>query len=91
MVISGTSPDGGLVEFIELPASEHPFYVATQAHPEFRSRPARAHPLFARLVQAGLAYQTGKTADGAAYLDLGRESTTTNSEPAVDVAGLPIR
>ncbi|MEI6361332.1 MAG: CTP synthase [Actinomycetes bacterium] len=51
---SGTSPDGRLVEFVELPADAHPFYVGTQAHPEFRSRPTRAHPLFAGLVGAAL-------------------------------------
>ena len=54
LVFSGTSPDGRLVEFVELPASVHPFYVGTQAHPEFRSRPTRAHPLFAGLVDAAL-------------------------------------
>ncbi len=51
---SGTSPDGRLVEFVELPAEAHPYYVGTQAHPEFRSRPTRAHPLFAGLVNAAL-------------------------------------
>ncbi|MBK9741153.1 MAG: CTP synthase [Actinobacteria bacterium] len=51
---SGTSPDGRLVEFVELPADAHPYYVGTQAHPEFRSRPTRAHPLFASLVGASL-------------------------------------
>ena len=51
---SGTSPDGHLVEFVELPANVHPYYVATQAHPEFKSRPTKAHPLFAGLVKAGL-------------------------------------
>ena len=55
LVISGTSPDGRLVEFVELPADVHPYYVATQAHPEFRSRPTRAHPLFAGLVNAAMA------------------------------------
>jgi CTP synthase len=49
---SGLSPDGRLVEFVELPRSLHPFFVATQAHPEFLSRPTRAHPLFAGLVAA---------------------------------------
>ncbi len=52
---SGTSPDGRLVEFVELPAEAHPYYVGTQAHPEFRSRPTKAHPLFAGLVAAALA------------------------------------
>jgi len=52
--MSGTSPDGALVEFVELPPEIHPYYVATQAHPEFRSRPHRAHPLFAGLVGAAI-------------------------------------
>ncbi len=55
LVISGVSPDSSLVEFVELPREQHPFYVATQAHPEFKSRPTRAHPLFAGLVGAALA------------------------------------
>jgi CTP synthase len=54
LVFSGTSPDGRLVEFVELPAEVHPFYVATQAHPELRSRPTRAHPLFKGLIGAAL-------------------------------------
>lgn len=54
LVVSGTSPDGRLVEFVELPASEHPYYVATQAHPELLSRPTRSHPLFSGLVAAAL-------------------------------------
>ncbi|MGQ0844401.1 MAG: CTP synthase [Sporichthyaceae bacterium] len=57
LIFSGTSPDGRLVEFVELDRAEHPFLVATQAHPEFRSRPTRAHPLFAGLVAAGLERQ----------------------------------
>ena len=52
--ISGTSPDGNLVEFVELDRSMLPYYVATQAHPEFKSRPTKAHPLFAGLVRAAL-------------------------------------
>jgi CTP synthase len=52
---SGTSPDGRLVEYVELPREVHPYYVGTQAHPELRSRPARAHPLFVGLVAAALA------------------------------------
>lgn len=58
LVISGVSPDRSLVEFVELPREEHPYYVATQAHPEFKSRPTRAHPLFAGLVGAALAART---------------------------------
>lgn len=52
--ISGTSPDGNLVEYVELPADVHPYYVSTQAHPEFKSRPTRPHPLFAGLIKAAL-------------------------------------
>jgi CTP synthase len=54
--ISGTSPDGRLVEFVELDRSLHPFFVATQAHPELKSRPTRPHPLFAAFVRAAVAY-----------------------------------
>ena len=50
LVISGASPDGKLVEFVE--ASDHPYFIATQAHPEFRSRPTRPHPLFLSLIRA---------------------------------------
>jgi CTP synthase len=57
MVFSGMSPDGSLVEFIELPRDVHPYYVATQAHPELKSRPTRPHPLFAGLVEAALRRQ----------------------------------
>ncbi|MHA6524659.1 CTP synthase [Tessaracoccus sp. G1721] len=57
LVISGTSPDGRLVEFVELPADVHPYYVGTQAHPELKSRPTRPHPLFSGLIGAALARQ----------------------------------
>jgi len=66
--VSGQSPDATLVEFVELDANEHPFYVATQAHPEFKSRPTRAHPLFEGLV--------------AAALDRQRQSRLVEVEPA---------
>jgi CTP synthase len=54
LVVSGRAADADLVEFIELPADVHPYYVATQAHPEFLSRPTRPHPLFVGLVRAAL-------------------------------------
>ena len=54
----GISPDGRLVEFVEL--DEHPYWVATQAHPEFKSRPDRAHPLFRELVAAALERAEGR-------------------------------
>jgi CTP synthase len=53
-VVSGMSPDGRLVEIIELP--KHPYFIATQFHPEFQSRPSKPHPLFHGLVQAAIAY-----------------------------------
>ncbi len=54
MSLSGTSPDGHIVEMIEL--KDHPYFIATQAHPEFKSRPNHAHPLFAGLVKAAAEY-----------------------------------
>jgi len=57
LVFSGLSPDRNLVEFVELPRDVHPFYVGTQAHPELRSRPNDAHPLFRGLVAAALERQ----------------------------------
>jgi len=65
LVFSGTSPDGRLVEFVELPADVHPYYVSTQAHPEFRSRPTRAHPLFAGLAASALVRQQQQAAVNA--------------------------
>ena len=53
LIISGTSPDGTLVEFVE--AKGHPYFVATQANPEFKSRPFKAHPLFVGLLNSSRA------------------------------------
>ena len=64
MTISGTSPDGGLVEMIEL--TEHPWFVAGQFHPELKSRPTRPHPLFASFVGAAAAYARNQPAKPAA-------------------------
>jgi CTP synthase len=60
LVVSGESPDGRLVEFVELPRTTHPFYAGTQAHPELKSRPTRAHPLFRAFVAAALAYNAAE-------------------------------
>jgi CTP synthase len=57
LVFSGLSPDRRLVEFVELAADKHPFFVGTQAHPELKSRPTRPHPLFAAFVRAALDYR----------------------------------
>ena len=67
LLVSGESPDRQLVEFVELPRAAHPYYVATQAHPEFLSRPTKAHPLFAGLIAAALERQRAAlgTADAA--------------------------
>ncbi|AXE38566.1 CTP synthase [Acidipropionibacterium virtanenii] len=58
--ISGTSPDGSLVEFVELDSRLHPYFVATQAHPELKSRPTHAHPLFRGLIAAAVAHHHGE-------------------------------
>ncbi len=58
MVCSGLSPDYRLVEIVEIPS--HPFFIGTQFHPEFRSRPNRAHPLFSGLIEAAIRYREGK-------------------------------
>ena len=60
LLCSGTSPDKRLVEFVEL--ESHPFWVGTQAHPEFKSRPDRPHPLFRELIGAALKYRTTRLA-----------------------------
>ncbi len=68
-VCSGTSPDRRLVEFVEL--KDHPFWVGTQAHPEFKSRPDRPHPLFREMIGASLEYRAsvGRPADAVADRD----------------------
>ena len=57
LVISGVSADRSLVEFVEVPREQHPYYIGTQAHPELKSRPTRSHPLFAGLIGAAVAAQ----------------------------------
>ena len=63
LVFSGTSPDGKLVEFVELPREVHPYYVSTQAHPELRSRPTHGHPLFVGLIAAAKVRHTADVLD----------------------------
>jgi CTP synthase len=62
-VVCGTSPDGNLVEVIEL--RDHPWFVAVQCHPEFKSKPTQAHPLFRAFVQASLARREGKKSEAS--------------------------
>ena len=57
LVFSGTSEKDSLVEYVELPADVHPYYVSTQAHPEFKSRPTKPNPMFHGLVKAALVRQ----------------------------------
>jgi CTP synthase len=64
MKFSGTSPDGSLVEVVELP--EHPWFLAVQYHPEFKSKPTAAQPLFAGFVGAAVAHSQGKAGRNAA-------------------------
>ena len=64
--ISGTSPDGKLVEFVEMDRDQHPYFVATQAHPELKSRPTRPHPLFSGLVAAAIEYAQADQLPGVA-------------------------
>ena len=60
LTVSGTSPDGELVEFVERDTAEHPFFVGTQGHPELKSRPTRPHPLFSAFIAAALTYEDGE-------------------------------
>ncbi len=76
LVFSGTNPDLGLVEFVELPRDVHPYYVSTQAHPELRSRPTRPHPLFKGLIGAAL--------DRQRELRFPIDETGLRREPAAD-------
>jgi CTP synthase len=75
LVCSGLSPDGRLVEFAELPREVHPFFVATQAHPELRSRPTRPNPLFVGLVAA--AVEHARAATPAAAMAVGERAVTS--------------
>jgi CTP synthase len=61
LLLSGRSPDGKLIEMIELPQDRHPFFVGCQFHPEFKSRPTAPHPLFAAYIAASLQHQRSQT------------------------------
>jgi CTP synthase len=64
MVLSGVSPDGNLVEIIELPREVHPFFIGVQFHPELKSRATKAHPIFREFVKASLGYKELRGLDG---------------------------
>jgi CTP synthase len=57
LVISGLSPDGKFVEMVELPESEHPWFLGCQFHPEYKSKPTEPHPLFVSYIAAALAHE----------------------------------
>ncbi len=73
LIYSGTSPDDRLVEAIELPADQHPFFVASQYHPEFKSRPERPAPLFREFVGAALEHAEASEPASAGELDAADE------------------
>ena len=54
MIFSGINPESNLVEIIELPKKIHPHFIASQFHPEFKSRPTKSHPLFDSLIKASI-------------------------------------
>jgi len=76
MALSGVSPDDQLVEFIELPG--HPYFVATQAHPELKSRPTDPHPLFSGLIAAANEFR--QSADAPAFSDRDDRAEVSTSE-----------
>ncbi len=82
LICSGLSPDGRLVEFVELDRAVHPFFVATQAHPEFLSRPDRPHPLFSGLITAALERSEAVSAGARALAAAGPDG-------ALSAIGLP--
>ena len=84
--LSGLSPDGNLVEVVELP--EHPYYVACQFHPEFKSRPLEPHPLFTRFIRAGLAYQASRRDEKAGRRHTSSELSDSRSSAVYDAARL---
>jgi len=86
LVISGTSPDGTLVEFVELPREVHPYFVATQAHPELKSRPTRPHPLFSGLISAAVKYQDGERLP----VEIPDEPSASPEELAADFEGIDV-
>ena len=90
LVVSGTSPDGRLVEYVELPRELHPFFVGTQAHPEFKSRPTRPQPLFRAFVARRAGLRGGRAAAGrrsASCAPAGTRPTTMDGRCA-GVAGV---
>jgi CTP synthase len=84
LLFSGTSPDVRLVEFVEYPAAVHPFFVATQAHPELKSRPTRPHPLFAGLVSAALKYKAAERLPVDVHGDDGKRTVDDSADDSAE-------
>jgi len=80
LIVSGESAEGRLIEMIELAPEAHPYYIATQAHPEFKSRPTRAHPLFTGLVSAALERQRATRLLEVDALPLAPEAATASHD-----------
>jgi hypothetical protein len=80
MILSGQSPDGRLVEIVEL--RDHPWFVASQFHPEFKSRPERPHPLFDKFVEAAL--EEGPVAHRDRTSTAATSAAATMGSPAVE-------
>jgi CTP synthase len=85
LLVSGTSPDGRLVEYVELSRELHPFFVGTQAHPEFTSRPTRPQPLFRAFVAAALDYEAAERLP----VDIGDSGRRASDHNGRSVAGVP--
>ena len=88
-LVTGTSPDGNLVEVVEL--RDHPWFVAVQCHPEFKSKPVKAHPLFREFVQASIRQREGRKM-GAGFRSRPQMTSVSDPEPArkLQSAHLPV-
>jgi CTP synthase len=80
MLLSGQSPDGRLVEIVEL--KDHPYFVASQFHPEFKSRPERPHPLFDGFIEASIAVSEGRSPVLAPRVEVPVEPKARATSPA---------
>jgi hypothetical protein len=89
LALSGQSPDGRLVEIVEL--RDHPWFVASQFHPEFKSRPERPHPLFDGFVASAIAVRAGETAVLKPRVSPIRSGARpASSEPSAEVGSISI-
>ena len=84
LVISGISPDGRFVEIIELPREDHPWFLGCQFHPEYKSKPLNAHPLFLSFVRAAQAnsmpHETSSETNGDAELLIPERANAVNAD-----------